>query len=242
MANILELENLSIGFKQTICEKINATTHAGTITALMGVNGVGKSCLLKTIGNLISAREGHIRLHGKELGEYTTLDFAKIVSLVLTEKFQVDFLRVDELIYLGRSPYTNWMGEIEKTDREVVNQVMEQVGLLDLVDRFFSELSDGQKQKVLIARALAQKPALLILDEPTTYLDIPSKIELIKLLKKIATENKVAIIMSTHDLELIEPKADQIWLMGKDGSFNEGSPAKFRSAGLFEKHFYSGLG
>jgi iron complex transport system ATP-binding protein len=240
--NILELENISIGFKQTIFEKINATSKAGTITALMGVNGVGKSCLLKTIGHLISARQGQVRLHGKELKEFSALAFAKVASLVLTEKFQVDFLRVDELIYLGRSPYTNWMGEIEESDREVVNQVMEQIGILDLADRFFTELSDGQKQKVLIARALAQKPTLLILDEPTTYLDIPSKIELIKLLKKIATESQVAIIMSTHDLDLIESKVDQIWLMGKDGSFNEGSPAHFRSTGLFEKHFfYSGI-
>lgn len=236
--NILDLENLSIGFKQIIFEKINATAYAGTITALMGVNGAGKSCLLKTIGNLIPAPTGHIKLLGKGLSEYSALEFSKVASLVLTEKFQVDFLRVDELIYLGRSPYTNWMGEIENSDREVVNKVMVQIGILDLAGRFYSELSDGQKQKVLIARALAQKPTLLILDEPTTYLDIPSKVELIKLLKKIAAENNVAIIMSTHDLELIESQVDKIWLMGKDGSFNEGSPSHFRSSGLFEKHFY----
>ncbi|MBC7539303.1 MAG: ABC transporter ATP-binding protein [Bacteriovorax sp.] len=239
--NILEIENLTIGFKQAIFEKISAEVYAGTITALMGVNGAGKSCLLKTIANLIPALEGLIRLHGKDHRTYSSIDFAKVVSIVLTEKLQVDFLRVDELIYLGRSPYTNWMGEIEDTDREVVNRVMDQIGLCELASSFFSELSDGQKQKVLIARALAQKPKLLILDEPTTYLDIPSKIELIKLLKKISTENKVAILMSTHDLELIESNVDQIWLMGKDGSFNEGSPAHFRSTGLFEKHFYSGL-
>lgn len=238
---ILELEDLSIGFKQTIFKNISATVDTGTITALMGVNGVGKSCLLKTIGHLISARQGHIKLHGKEINSYSGLDFAKVVSLVLTEKVQVDFLRVDELIYLGRSPYTNWMGELEDTDHEVVNEVMKQIGLLDKAHHFFSELSDGQKQKVLIARALAQGPALLILDEPTTYLDIPSKIELIKLLKKIAIENKVAILMSTHDLELIESKVDQVWLMGKDGIFNNGSPAHFRDTGLFKKHFYSGL-
>ena len=239
--NILELSNLSIGFKQTIFENINAKASAGTINVLMGVNGAGKSCLLKTIGRLISAREGLIKICGKNLNEYSALDFAKMTSLVLTEKIQVDFLRVDELIYLGRSPYTNWMGEIEESDREAVNLIMNQIGLVEIADHFFSELSDGQKQKVLIARALAQNPKLLILDEPTTYLDIPSKIELIKLLRKIATEKKIAVIMSTHDLDLIESSADQIWLIGKDGSFNTGSPAYFRSSGLFEKHFYSGL-
>lgn len=238
---ILELENLSIGFKRTIFKNISAKIDTGTITALMGVNGVGKSCLLKTIGHLVSAPQGLIKLHGKELSSYSGLDFAKVVSLVLTEKVQVDFLRVDELIYLGRSPYTNWMGELAETDHVTVNQVMKQTGILDLAHHFFSELSDGQKQKVLIARALAQGPALLILDEPTTYLDIPSKVELIKLLRKITIENKVAILLSTHDLELIESKVDQVWLMGKDGIFSQGSPAHFRDTGLFEKHFYSGL-
>jgi iron complex transport system ATP-binding protein len=142
---------------------------------------------------------------------------------------------------LGRSPYTNWLGVLKKWDLEIVDQVMEQLGVFSLKNHFFSELSDGQKQKVLIARALAQKPKLLLLDEPTTYLDIPSKVELMKLLKKISIENNVAIILSTHDLDLVESKVDQIWLMGKDGSFNSESPAYFRSAGLFERHFYSGL-
>lgn len=237
-AKILTLENLSIGFKHTVCRDINGTVYAGTLTALMGVNGAGKSCLLKTLGNLILKQSGAIKLHDKDVSHYSVLDFAKYVSLVLTEKFEVDFLRVDELIYLGRSPYTNWLGEISNKDQQIVHETMKQIGILDLGKRFFSELSDGQKQKVLIARALAQKPELLILDEPTTYLDIPSKIELIKLLKRIALENDVAIILSTHDLELVESKVDQIWLMGEDGSFYEGSPAYFHSTGLFQKHFY----
>jgi iron complex transport system ATP-binding protein len=236
--NILELENLGVGFSKIIFKDITAKLNSGSLTALMGVNGAGKSCLLKTIGNLITAKVGTIKILGKDLSEYTALDYSKVASLVLTEKFQVDFLQVSELIYLGRSPFTNWRGEIKNTDREIVNQIMDQVGIRDLEECYFSELSDGQKQKVLIARALAQEPKLLILDEPTTYLDIPSKIELIKLLKKIAKENDVTVLMSTHDLELIEPNADQIWLMGSDGSFSEGSPAYFRSSGLFEKHFF----
>jgi iron complex transport system ATP-binding protein len=236
--NILELENLGVGFSEIIFKGITAKLNSGSLTALMGVNGAGKSCLLKTIGNLISAKEGTIKILGRNLSEYTALDYAKVASLVLTEKFQVDFLQVSELIYLGRSPFTNWRGEIKNTDREIVNKIMDQVGIRNLEECYFSELSDGQKQKVLIARALAQEPKLLILDEPTTYLDIPSKIELIKLLKKIAKENDVTVLMSTHDLELVEPNADQIWLMGSDGSFNVGSPAHFRSTGLFEKHFF----
>ncbi len=238
MKKILEIENLSIGFKETIFQNINASVNLGSMTALMGVNGAGKSCFLKTIGRLIDLQKGLIKIHGKDIKDYSNLEFAETVSLVLTEKFHVDFLRVDELISLGRSPYTGWSGALSEKDHEVVSKVIEQIGLLNLKDKFFSELSDGQKQKILIARALAQNPKLLILDEPTTYLDIPSKIDLIKLLKKISKENDVAIIMSTHDLDLIENHVDQIWLMGADGSFSVGSPVELSSSGLIKKHFY----
>lgn len=234
---ILELENLSVGFKKTILENITAHIQTGSLTVLMGVNGAGKSCLLKTIGHLIPSKHGHIKLIKKELRDYSSFEFAQIVSLVLTEKIQVDFLRVDELVGLGRSPYTNWLGTLGVEDKKIVLNVMKQVGIEHLAKRFFSELSDGQKQKVLIARALAQQPKLLILDEPTTYLDIPSKIELIKLLKKTAIENNIAVLLSTHDLDLIESSADQIWLVGSDGSFTQGSPESLRSTGLFKKHF-----
>jgi len=235
---LLKIEDLAIGFKEASFKNIKGEVFPGTITALMGINGVGKSCLLKTLGHLIPAQRGSLQLAGKDFSQYSALEFSKMVSLVLTEKFQVDFLRVDELVSLGRSPYTNWWGDLDSSDQQIVSQTMQQVGILDLKDKFFSELSDGQKQKVLIARALAQNPQLLILDEPTTYLDIPSKIELLKLLRKIADQNKVAIIMSTHDLELVKSHVDQVWLMGSDGQFETGSPESIESAGLFQKYFY----
>lgn len=235
---ILEIINLEIGFKTTICKKINANIYSGTLTTLMGINGVGKSCLLKTLSRLIPQKNGVIHLNGKIFSEFSSLEFAKIVSLVLTEKFQVDFLRVDELISLGRSPFTNWTGELSTVDKDIVKKVMEQIGILHLSNSFFSELSDGQKQKVLMARALAQKPELLILDEPTTYLDIPSKIELLSLLRKISKENNVAVLMSTHDLEIAKKFSDQVWLMGSDGSFTTDNPEAIESSGLFEKHFF----
>jgi len=237
---ILEIENLAIGFKEIIFENINAQVQSGSITSLMGINGAGKSCLLKTLGHLIPRKFGQMKINGKDFSEYSVLDFSKIVSLVLTEKFHVDFLRVDELVSLGRSPYTSWSGELNQDDQIIVERVMEQMGIQGLSSKFFSELSDGQKQKALIARALAQKPQLLILDEPTTYLDIPSKIELLKILRSIASENNVAILMSTHDLDLVRQHIDQIWLMGNDGSFNSGSPEDIESTGLFEKHFSIG--
>lgn len=234
---VLKIENLTIGFKKNIFESINAQLCPGEITTLMGVNGVGKSCLLKTLGHLISAKSGVIKLNGLAYSDYTASEFARITSLVLTEKFQVDFLRVDELVAMGRSPYTNWSGKMSLTDHNIVRDVMIQTGIELLAGRFFSELSDGQKQKVLIARALAQKPQLLILDEPTTYLDIPSKVELLKLLRKIANENQVAILLSSHDLDLMKSTVDQIWLMGTDGKFHTGSPENMTSSGLFTHYF-----
>lgn len=238
MSTLLKIENLAIGFKKILFENINADVMPGTITALMGVNGVGKSCFLKTLGHLIPKLGGSILLNEKDYHDYTPLEFAQSVSLVLTEKFQVDYLRVDELVALGRSPYTNWWGQLGTSDREILLKAMAQMGVADLSDKFFAELSDGQKQKVLIARALTQMPRLLILDEPTTYLDIPSKRELIQLLKQIAKLQNVAIVLSTHDLDLIETDADIVWLMGKDGSFTTGSPENLASSGLFKKHFY----
>ena len=234
---ILECENLSIGFKGPLFKNINAHLKAGSLTALMGINGVGKSCLLKTLSTLIDPKTGVIKLNEKSITEYSPTEKAQKIAVVLTEKIHVDFLRVDELVSLGRSPFTNWRGEFQKADKEIISDSMKSLAIENLSASFFSELSDGQKQKVLIARALAQQPTLLILDEPTTYLDIPSKRELIKLLKKISIENNIAILMSTHDLDLINLNADQVWLMGNDGSFTSGTPAELRSAGLFEKHF-----
>ncbi len=236
--SLLEINNLSIGFKKIIAQNISAQLNEGSLTVLMGVNGAGKSCFLKTISHLIPAISGEIKIKGKSVRDYTPIELAQFTSIVLTEKFHVDFLRVDELIALGRSPYTGWSGELHQKDHDVITQTMRQAGIESLKERFFTELSDGQKQKVLIARALAQEPKLLILDEPTTYLDIPSKLELMKLLKKIAKENNVAVLMSTHDLDLAEKYADQIWLMGKEGSFQVGNPTELASAGTFKKHFF----
>ncbi len=234
---ILELEGLSIGFSKSNFDNINTKTQLGSLTALMGVNGVGKSCLLKTISNLLEKKGGTIKVNGVNINEYSPIEFAKTVAIVLTEKIQADFLRVDELVALGRSPYTNWLGELTDYDKEIVAKSMNQVGISDLGPSYFSALSDGQKQKVMIARALSQTPKLLVLDEPTTYLDIPSKVELIKLLKKISKENNIAVILSTHDLNLIQSEADIVWLMGMDGRFTSKSPAEFISTGEFKKHF-----
>lgn len=235
---MLELNNTSIGFKQTLFENISASLSSGSLTCLMGINGAGKSCLLKTVAGLVERKKGEIKIDGRDIKEISSNVFARLVGIVLTEKLQVEYLTTKELVSFGRAPYTDRSGRLQKEDLEAIEQAMSQTGILNIKDKFFSELSDGQKQKVLIARALAQEPELLILDEPTTYLDIPSKIDLVNLLLKLARENNLAVLMSTHDLELIQKNADKIWLMGTDGKFSSGSPEELMSSGLFAKNFF----
>lgn len=237
MKNILELKNVSIGFKNSVFKNINAKMEEGTLVALMGINGVGKSSLLKTIARLLEIKAGEININGIDYNSIHSKDFAKLVGVVLTEKLQVDYLTVEELVSFGRAPHTNRVGFLKDEDKVVVEKAMKQTGVYSLKNTFIAELSDGQKQKALIARALAQEPQLLILDEPTTYLDIPSKLELIQLLKKLSKENNLAVLMSTHDLDLIQRSADKIWLMENDGSFSTGSPEDLKSSGLIAKNF-----
>lgn len=235
---ILQLDNLAVGFNQILFHNINVQMEAGSLVCLMGINGVGKSCLLKTIARLEERKHGGIKLEGKDISDISSKDFAKLVGIVLTEKLQIDYLTAYELVSFGRTPYTDRTGRLKCEDQEAIEKAMIQTGILALKEKYFSELSDGQKQKVLIARALAQGPELLILDEPTTYLDIPSKIELIELLKTLSAENNLAVLMSTHDLELVQNKADKIWMMGNDGSFSIGSPEELTSSGLIAKNFF----
>lgn len=239
--SILELKNLSIGFKNPVFKNINATIESGRLIALMGINGAGKSCLLRTIANLQNKLEGEIELNKKSIETILPADLAKVIGVVLTEKLQIEYLTAGELVAFGRTPYTDRNGSLKSEDRKVIERAMSQTGVERLKDHFFSDLSDGQKQKVLIARALAQEPELLILDEPTTYLDIPSKIELIKLLKTLTRQNNLSVLMSTHDLDLIQKEADKIWLMGIDGSFSEGSPEELTSSGLIAKNFFKSV-
>lgn len=238
MKNFLEIKNVSVGFSNILFKNINAEMEAGSLVCLMGINGVGKSSLLKTIARLLEKKEGEIKFNGINYEQISAEEFAKIVGIVLTEKLQVDYLTVEELISFGRSPYTDRSGRLKAEDQTEVEKAMNQTGIIKLKNAFFTELSDGQKQKVLIARALAQGPKLLILDEPTTYLDIPSKIELINLLKRLTKENNLAVLMSTHDLDLIQESADKIWLMEKDGKFSVGSPEELKSSGLIAKNFF----
>jgi iron complex transport system ATP-binding protein len=231
---ILSLENISIGYNEKkILSNLNLSLKEKSIVALMGENGSGKSCLLKTISALIPLKSGSILLLDKNIENYSAIELAKTVSVVLTEAVNVDFLRVHELIALGRSPYLNKSGILAKADLEALDKIIRLMNIDDLIQKYFSEISDGQKQKVLIARALAQEPQLLILDEPTTFLDIPSRNDLMNTLRKIVSDQNISILYSSHDAELACEFADLTWLIDAKGSMKEMTPLEAKK--IFSK-------
>jgi iron complex transport system ATP-binding protein len=235
---MIEFRNLTVGFShKKILEELSGEIKPGELIALMGINGVGKSCFLKTITGLNSKLSGDLKVNGKNFEHLTPLELAKSLAVVLTEKINIDYLRVSELVTLGRSPHTNFWGKTSSEDIEVINDVMKLLHIESISESLFADLSDGQKQKVLLARALAQTPEFLFLDEPTTYLDIPSKIELMKTLKKLTVEKKMGVFFSTHDLSLVENSVDQIWLIDSSGRLHKKGPEEMLRSGLLQKNF-----
>ena len=215
---LLQATNLSIGYtakKQSgsIASSINLELKTGSLTALIGANGIGKSTLLRTLTGIQPPLSGSVLLNNKAVAEYSAADLAQNLSIVLTESLPPSNLTVFELVALGRQPYTNWLGSLSDDDLSKVNQALELTQTAHLSHKKHFEISDGQLQKVLIARALAQDTPLIILDEPTTHLDLLHKVNLLRLLKKLAQEANKCILYSTHDLDLALQLSDQIVVM-----------------------------
>ena len=226
--SILTTENLSIGYgskkeEKIIASRINVSLKKGELVCLVGKNGIGKSTLLRTLSKMQPAISGDIILNERHLGDYSRNELAKIISLVLTEKIPSSNLTVYELIALGRQPYTNWIGKLLEEDLEHIKESISQSHLTDLMHERCDKLSDGQLQRALICRALAQNTGLIILDEPTAHLDVQHKIETFKLLKKIAHALNRAILISTHEIQLATQIADELWLMTEEEIIS-GSP------------------
>ena len=224
----VRLENLSIGYrgkssvKEVACD-INASLFAGELTCLIGPNGVGKSTLMRTVCAFQEKLSGSIFIDGKELEKYQDKELSKKIGVVLTHRPQIQNMTVKELVALGRSPYTGFWGRLEDEDKRIVSKAISLIGIENLRSRMIQNLSDGERQKVVIAKAIAQQTPIICLDEPTAFLDFPSKIETMQLLKKLAKENGKTIFLSTHDLELTLQIADRIWLMQK-GNITTGTP------------------
>jgi iron complex transport system ATP-binding protein len=238
---ILKTSNLSIGYKSkkstvVIAENLNLTLTSGKLIALIGANGIGKSTLLRTITGIQSPLSGNVFLNDKNINTYKPLELAQNLSLVLTEKLPQSNLSVFELIALGRQPYTNWIGTLSQTDIAKVQEAMQMTQIEYLAQKKHFEISDGQLQKVLIARALAQDTPLIILDEPTTHLDLLHKVSLFKLLKNLTQETQKCILFSTHDIDLAIQLSDEMIIMTPDLVVQD-EPCNLISKGSFATLF-----
>ena len=216
--NSIETKNLHIGYQQkksvlTIQKNISLELHKGEFIGILGKNGIGKSTLLRTLTGVQDAISGDVFIQGKSIQSYSNKELSVLISLVLTERLPESQLTVYELVALGRQPYTNWIGRLGKKDVENINWALEQTETLPLANRHFNELSDGQLQRVLIARALAQDTQIILLDEPTAHLDMHHTIKIFKLLKKLSKETNKTIITTTHEVNLAINSADQLILL-----------------------------
>ncbi len=241
-SNTIRIENLSIGYTgkhsvKVVSEGITDTLRSGELTCLLGENGAGKSTLLRTLAGFQPALKGDIYIMDKPLGAYREKELATVVAVVLTERTVLQNMTVAELVGLGRSPYTGFWGKLCAEDRAIVDQALELVGITTLKERLVQTLSDGERQKVMIAKALAQETPVIFLDEPTAFLDYPSKIEILHLLHRLSRETSKTIFLSTHDLELALQIADRLWLMAQGRAVVAGCPEDLALDGTLEQFF-----
>ena len=220
---MLELKNLHIGYQgKKIAGPIDVCLHKGELVCLLGPNGTGKSTLVKTVAGLLDPLDGKIIYDNNPISQLSPRDKSKILSVVLTEPIIIGNLTAVEVVELGRYPYKNWWGKETEEDNLIVEKSISSTGIIHLAHRKIAELSDGEKQKVMIARALAQDTDYILLDEPTSHLDLPSKIEVMTLLRDLVHQWNKSILVSTHDLNLAIQTADKFWLMDKKGDFISG--------------------
>ena len=240
----IHINNLSIGYRQknntrVVAHNINASLHSGELTCLLGANGVGKSTLLRTLSGFQPKLDGDIFIEGVEIQQYKDKDLSTVISVVLTDKCDIYNMTALELIGLGRSPYTGFWGSLTEHDKIEIETAIRLVKIEDLAYRMIHTLSDGERQKVMIAKALAQDTAIIYLDEPTAFLDFPSKVEMMQLLHRLSREIDKTIFLSTHDLELALQIADKVWIMNKEEGITIGTPEDLALNGFLERFFAS---
>lgn len=220
-----------------ITRELDAELECGRLVCLLGPNGAGKSTLLRTLAGFQPPLGGKIYIDGKDLKTYKHGELARLLSVVLTDKPILDNMDVEALIGLGRTPYTNFWGRMTLKDREVVDEAIKLTGIDTLRNRGVMTLSDGERQKVMIAKALAQETPIIFLDEPTAFLDYPSKVEIMMLLRKLAGSRGKTIFLSTHDLEIALQLADEIWLIDKRLGVAIGTHDELTQSGKLKQYF-----
>lgn len=238
----IQLKNLTVGYRckggeKVIASGLNASIHPEKMTCLLGENGVGKSTLLRTLSAFIPPLTGEIEISGRTLRRYSVRELSRIIGVVLTDKSHLGNMTVTELVGLGRSPYTDFWGRLTPEDRRIVNESIEAVGITSLKERAIGTLSDGERQKAMIAKALAQQTPVIFLDEPTAFLDYPSKVEIMQLLHDITRTTRRTVFLSTHDMEFALQMADCIWLMKRNEPLRTGTPEDLSLDGTLSGFF-----
>lgn len=238
----IELKNLSTGYRHrgdetVIASGINASLRRGELTCLIGSNGAGKSTLLRTLAGFIPPLGGEVKVEGRPIGDYTEIELAKIIGVVLTDRLSLNNVTVRQVVEMGRSPYTGFWGRLSAEDREIVEEALELTGITGMQNRMMHTLSDGERQKTMIAKVLAQATPVIILDEPSAFLDYPSKVDMMQLLLELARKKDKVVFQSTHDLDISLQIADKVWLLDRGKGLTIGSPAELGASGALNRYF-----
>lgn len=221
------IDDLTIGYhKVPVIRNISLEVRKGEIIALIGPNGAGKSTLLKTIARELPPISGSIYLEGRDMQTISYRELSKKLAVILTERIKVDLTTCRDIVATGRYPYTGRLGVLTHEDEAVVDAAMETVHALDLSDRDFNAISDGQRQRILLARAICQEPEMILLDEPTSFLDVRHKLDLLSILTRMARKKNITVIMSLHEIDLAEKVADRILTVKGDTQFGYGAPGE----------------
>lgn len=239
---LLKLENVAVGYGATpLYEDVNLAVESGEMVTLLGANGAGKSTLLRCVTGRLAPMCGVVEVAGRSLVGIPKGDLAKLVSVVNTGQELAGALTVEELVSLGRQPHTGFFGRLSRKDRDVVERAILAVGMADFTARQVASLSDGERQKVMIARALAQETPVMVLDEPTAFLDVASRLETLQLLSRLAREEGKAIILSSHDVSSALRLSQRLWLIIRDElemrRLIDGAPTELIKTGALEKLF-----
>lgn len=234
---MLTLRNLTTGYStKSVSKNLNATLQEGQLTCLIGPNGTGKSTLLRTIAGFLDAISGDILIDGKPTQSYTSNELSRLISIVLTDNTHIKGLTAYEVVGMGRSPYTGFWGRFDSHDHDVIKQCMQQMGVEHVAERPIQTLSDGERQKTMIAKAMAQETPIILLDEPTAFLYYPNKVAVLLMLRKLAHDTGKTILLSIHDIDLALQVADYIWMLDEESNLISGTPRTLCDDGTIARH------
>lgn len=241
---ILKINNLSTGYRlkkgdKVVAKSLCSSLCCGKLTCLLGPNGSGKSTLLRTLAAFQQPLSGEVLVDDRPINSYSPQELAHIISIVLTDNSGITGIKAYDVIAMGRSPYTGFWGRLSTHDKEIIDQSITLTGVESLVNRRMQTLSDGERQKVMIAKAIAQHTPIIMLDEPTAYLDYPTKVQTMLLLRRLSHEHNKAILLSTHDLEHAIIAADDLWLLDKEKGLVSGTPRELGDSGKIGEYFDS---